>query len=103
MREGGLIVVRQRPHSAKGFVFITIEEKDSLMNVIVRHDAYERYREVFRDSTLVAILGRVQRAFGTVNVLARRVVALDPKAPDAPQPGRSYREAPVSVPSHDFH
>ena len=45
---GGLVITRQRPGTAKGFVFLTIEDETGLVNVIVRPDIYERYRRTIR-------------------------------------------------------
>ena len=45
---GGMVITRQRPGTAKGFVFLTLEDETGLVNVIVRPDVYERYRRVIR-------------------------------------------------------
>jgi error-prone DNA polymerase len=82
VRLGGLVVCRQAPPTAKGFVFLTLEDEHGLMNVIVRPDVYARFRGVLREQPLVAIAGRAQRSEGPVNVLAERAVALDLGVPD---------------------
>ena len=87
---GGVVVCRQRPQTAKGFVFLTLEDEAGLVNVIVRPDVYARYRGALRDEPLVAVAGRVQRDRGTVSVLAERAVGLDLASPDAgPGEGRA--------------
>lgn len=99
-RVGGLVVCRQRPGTAKGFVFLTLEDEWGLINVIVRPDVYERYRSVLRDSHLIAVGGRVQKAYGTTNLIATRALAIDPRVADA-----SPREKEIitaSVRAHDF-
>jgi len=102
VRVGGLVVCRQRPRTAKGYLFLTLEDERGLMNIIVRPDVYGQYRDTLRQHPLLAVAGRLQRAFGTVNVLAERVLALDPAIPDG-----SMDTAPAPVPagirSHDFH
>jgi error-prone DNA polymerase len=102
VRVGGLVVCRQRPQTAKGFVFITLEDADGLVNVIAPPRVFQECRLALRDSTLIAVAGKLQRAFGTINVIATRAIALDPRVPDAPTatPGRVM---PVGVRSHDFH
>lgn len=103
VRVGGLVVCRQSPGTAKGFVFMTLEDDQGLVNVIVRPDVYTRYRSTLRDQPLVAIAGRAQRSNGLVNVLAERAVGLDPSVPDPERVGQ--RASPVVQPaigSHDF-
>jgi error-prone DNA polymerase len=96
VRVGGLVVCHQAPPTAKGFVFLTLEDEHGLVNVIVRPAVYARSREVLRDQPLVAIAGRVQRGDGPVNVLAERAVALDLAVPDPEreQVGRPAAAAP---------
>lgn len=101
VRVGGLVVCRQRPMTAKGYVFLTLEDEAGLINVIIAPAIYRQYRDELRQSCLIAIAGQLQRAFGTVNVVARRVIALDPSRSDSgPTPQRS--PSAVGVRSHDF-
>ncbi|MEA2391276.1 MAG: error-prone polymerase [Solirubrobacteraceae bacterium] len=84
VRTGGLVVARQRPGTAKGVVFLLVEDEHGTINLIVPPPVYERYRLVVRTEPLVLIDGTLERfaaAGGAVNVLVRRVVAID--APDA--------------------
>lgn len=74
VRVGGLVVCRQRPQTAKGYVFLTLEDDTGQVNVIVRPDVYQQYRDPLRNHPLVAVAGTLQRAFGTVNVVARRAL-----------------------------
>jgi error-prone DNA polymerase len=68
--------VRQRPPTAKGFVFITMEDEDGLMNVIVKPDVYERYYKVLRNSFLLIVEGTIQKQPGILNVLAEGAVGM---------------------------
>ncbi|MGC2130335.1 MAG: DNA polymerase III subunit alpha [Candidatus Aquilonibacter sp.] len=70
-RVGGLVITRQRPGTAKGFVFVTIEDETGLVNVIVRPDVYERYRRVIRTASMIVIEGVLQKEQGTIDMLAR--------------------------------
>ncbi len=72
-RVGGLVITRQRPGTAKGFVFLTLEDETGLVNVIVRPDVYERYRRTIRRSMTVIVEGELQKESGCVDVLARAV------------------------------
>ncbi|HEX5414621.1 MAG TPA: DNA polymerase III subunit alpha [Chloroflexota bacterium] len=101
VRVGGLVVCRQRPQTAKGYVFLTLEDAYGLVNVIAAPDVFQQYRDALRNGSLIAVAGRLQRAYGTINVLARRAISLDLTRPDA-EPAREHPLV-ASVPSHDFH
>jgi error-prone DNA polymerase len=74
---GGMVITRQRPGTAKGFVFLTLEDETGLVNVIVRPDVYERYRRVIRQSKALVIEGTLQKEYGVVDVIMKRCWALD--------------------------
>jgi error-prone DNA polymerase len=74
---GGLVITRQRPGTAKGFVFLTLEDETGLVNVIVRPDVYEEYRRVIRTTNMLIVEGKLQRESGAIDLLARRVRAFD--------------------------
>jgi error-prone DNA polymerase len=76
-RVGGMVITRQRPGTAKGFVFLTLEDETGLVNVIVRPDVYERYRRVIRTSAVLVIEGKLQKEEGCVDLLARRFWSFD--------------------------
>jgi error-prone DNA polymerase len=76
-RVGGMVITRQRPGTAKGFVFLTLEDETGLVNVIVRPDVYERFRRAIRLSNMLVIEGQVQKESGVLDVLARRVWSFD--------------------------
>ena len=101
VRIGGLVVCRQRPQTAKGYVFLTLEDERGLVNVIAAPDVFRQYRDALRNGSLIAVVGRLQRAYGTVNVLARRAITLDLTRPDAPVAESAPSAATVR--SHDFH
>jgi DNA polymerase III alpha subunit len=72
----GLVVARQRPETAKGTVFLLIEDETGMTNVIVRTDVYDRYRAAVRGEPFVCIRGKLAKDDGTVNVLAEEVEGL---------------------------
>ena len=76
VRVAGLVVMRQRPPTAKGHVFITLEDEEGLVNLIVRPAVYERYRPALRNSTLLWAEGRLQREGQTVSVLVQWAASL---------------------------
>jgi error-prone DNA polymerase len=76
---GGLVITRQRPGTAKGFVFLTLEDETGLVNVIVRPDVYERNRRVIRQSQCLVIEGVLQKDQGTMDIIMKRCRTLDPR------------------------
>jgi error-prone DNA polymerase len=87
-RVAGMIVCRQRPPTAKGFVFLTLEDEHGLMNVIVRPGVYARDRRTINGEGLVLVAGAVQRQDSVLNLLAHQVQPLDP--PTALPTARSH-------------
>jgi len=72
----GLVVCRQRPGTAKGFVFLVLEDEFGLVNVIVKPDLYERQRSLVRTEPFVSARGELKRRDGTVNLVAESFRAL---------------------------
>ncbi|HWP38207.1 MAG TPA: OB-fold nucleic acid binding domain-containing protein, partial [Gemmatimonadales bacterium] len=72
----GLVVARQRPHTAKGFVFVLMEDVAGMINVIVRPDIYDRDRTAIRAEPFLWVMGKLQKDDGTLNVIAEEVRAL---------------------------
>ncbi len=70
----GLVLVRQRPGSAKGVIFMTLEDETGTTNVIVWPKIFERYRPVVMGARLVALRGRLQKAHGVIHVVADHLV-----------------------------
>jgi error-prone DNA polymerase len=69
VRVAGLVLLRQRPSTAKGIVFMTIEDESGAANLIFRPKVYEAVRMAVRSATLVAVSGKVERRDGVVHVL----------------------------------
>ncbi len=69
----GLVICRQRPGSAKGVVFLTLEDETGNGNIVVWPDRFERYRRVTIGARLIRIEGRVQRSGIVVHVVAERM------------------------------
>jgi error-prone DNA polymerase len=72
----GIVVARQRPQTAKGYVFILFEDEDGPINVIVKPKTYQRDRSTIRMEPFVAVKGRLQKDGETINVIAYEVKAL---------------------------
>ena len=65
----GLVTVRQRPQTAKGILFVTLEDETGIANLIVRKRVYERFRKIARMSVVLLARGKVERRHGVVHVL----------------------------------
>jgi error-prone DNA polymerase len=79
VRIGGLVVARQRPGTAKGVVFLLMEDEHGTVNLIVPPKVYERDRLVVRTEPLVLAHGRLERhasGGGAINIVVARIVAL---------------------------
>jgi hypothetical protein len=76
VRLAGIVVARQRPQTAKGYVFVLFEDEDGPVNVIVKPQIYQRDRSTIRMEPFVAVRGRLQKDGETVNVIALEVKAL---------------------------
>jgi error-prone DNA polymerase len=76
-RVGGLVITRQRPGTAKGFVFLTLEDETGVVNVIVRPKVYDAFRRPIRTSSTLIVEGRLQKESGCIDVLAEKVWSFD--------------------------
>jgi len=72
----GLVVCRQHPMTAKGFVFLLLEDEFGLANVIVKPQLYEGSRSLIRGEPLLLVRGQLQRREGITNVVAKSFRAL---------------------------
>jgi error-prone DNA polymerase len=73
VRIAGLVLVRQRPGSARGVIFMTLEDETGIANVIVWPSLFERFRPVILGGRLTQVTGRVQRESGVMHVVAEHL------------------------------
>ena len=125
----GLVLVRQKPGSAKGVCFVTLEDETGVVNLVIWPDRFEAWRGVIMAARLMAVRGRVQTDGRVIHVVAEAVAdrtdALDRLSPSAlpaakvrgdhpanpiphqtdalPQPGRHPRDIRPLQGSRDFH
>jgi error-prone DNA polymerase len=71
------VIVRQRPGSAKGMCFLTLEDETGTANAVLTPPRYRRFRVVLHTAPLVEIEGPVQNVDGVVHVRVERLVPLD--------------------------
>jgi error-prone DNA polymerase len=86
---GGWVIVRQRPGTAKGFVFLTLEDETGVSNIIITPQIFDRNRLALVNHPFLLIEGTLQNQDNVVSVKARRIRPL------------SFKVA--AAPSHDFH
>jgi error-prone DNA polymerase len=86
----GLVIVRQRPDTAKGIVFVSLEDETGIANLVVMADVYERCRTVVRGAPYLLARGRVERSGAVVNVRVESVAPLA-LAPPVGSRAREFR------------
>jgi error-prone DNA polymerase len=89
VRVAGAVVVRQRPGTAKGFVFLNLEDETGLVNVVVPPPIFHRCRLMLVDEPFLLIVGVLEHREGVISVRAGKIEPLHHRLPQ--------------VPSHDFH
>lgn len=101
----GLILVRQRPGSAKGVLFLTIEDESGIANGILWPDRFEAHRRIVMSSAMVSIRGRVQKEGIVIHVVTEQVTDLTwllRQVGDIDLPKLAPRGATPSGPDHGF-
>jgi error-prone DNA polymerase len=69
----GLVLLRQRPSTAKGITFVTLEDETGVANLIVRPDVWERYHRAAKSATVMLAHGRLQNEAGVIHVLVAKL------------------------------
>jgi error-prone DNA polymerase len=88
VKVAGLVITRQAPGTAKGHVFISLEDEYGTVNCILRPHVFQRYKPVATRSSVLVLEGRLVHDSGVINILVDRV--------------QSGFDSPVEVRSHDF-
>jgi error-prone DNA polymerase len=114
VKVAGLVIVRQRPGTAKGFCFLTLEDETGICNAVVVPDMFQKHRALIHTSSLLLLEGPLQVVDNVIHVRARRFRELQISDQRIDQKGRGYRmrvspqerpedDSPVTLPkSHDF-
>ncbi len=90
VRVAGVVLVRQRPATASGVVFVTLEDETGTANLVIWSDTFERYRRTIRLSTALIVEGRIEREGEVVHVHARKFKSLDPYLPALESVSRDF-------------
>jgi len=124
----GLVITRQRPGTASGVIFLTLEDETGVSNIVVWPKVYEKYRRTVMGGRLLRVTGKLEREGIVVHLIADRIEDLShrltdlghpmdgaigitqPQADDAPRPPRyppramhPREQAKRLFPSRDFH
>ncbi|MBB2160576.1 error-prone DNA polymerase [Gluconacetobacter sacchari] len=107
----GLVLVRQRPGSAEGVVFLTLEDETSALNVIIWRDLFETYRRRVMSGQMLAVMGSVQKEGEVVHLVAREITDLSDLLADVGNrgaglgngAGEGEKTEKMVVRSRDFH
>jgi error-prone DNA polymerase len=89
VRTAGCVIARQRPGTAMGFIFLSMEDETGIANVIVTPDLYERQRLIVTGSKFIMAEGPLQNQDGVIHIKATRL--------------QSLSDQTLEVRSHDFH
>ena len=76
VRTGGLCIVRQRPGTAKGFVFLSLEDETGIANIVIDPDTFEQNRRPILASALMVVEGRLEKHDGVISVKGDRFWSL---------------------------
>ncbi len=74
----GLVLVRQRPGTANGVIFLTLEDETGIANIIVWRAAYERFRRAVVSARALRVTGRLQRENSVVQIIAEQIEDISP-------------------------
>ena len=97
----GLVLVRQQPGSAKGVIFMTLEDETGIANLILWRKVFERFRPAVMGARLIECVGTVQREGEVIHVVAERLTDLSPLLRRLCDPAQSA-PAELEVTSRDF-
>jgi error-prone DNA polymerase len=89
VRTAGCVICRQRPGTAKGLVFLSLEDETGIGNAVVMPDVFERERKALLGNSYIVVEGEMQNIDNVTSIKASRIIPL--------------AMAEASVPSHDFH
>jgi error-prone DNA polymerase len=91
VRVAGLVLVRQRPSTAKGITFVTLEDETGVANLIVRLDVWERFYQVARGASSMIAHGRLQNQEGVIHVLVSRLESMSGRLGEMRSVSRDFR------------
>jgi len=77
VKVAGLVIIRQRPGTAKGFIFLTLEDETGLINVVVKPNLVKRCRRAIVSSSILLVKGKLEKHEGVINVIGNEFTPLE--------------------------
>ena len=91
LRVAGLVLLRQRPSTAKGVTFVTLEDETGIVNLIVQPEVWERHHQAARAATVLLAHGVLQRHESIIHVLVGRLEDLSRELVEIETKSRDFR------------
>ena len=91
VRVAGLVLLRQRPSTAKGITFVTLEDETGTANLIVRQAVWQRFQQIARHAPAWIAHGKLERSREVIHVVVNRLEDLSDKLGDVPVRSRDFR------------
>jgi len=105
-----LVLVRQRPGTAKGVIFLTLEDETGIVNIVVWPKMMEKHRRIVMTSRFLAVRGRIERQGLVIHVVAEQLIdltaelsALSAGEATLPETARQVGQGSWTPKSRDFH
>ncbi len=109
-RVAGLVLVRQQPGTAKGVIFITLEDETGIINVVVWPKVFDRHRRTVMSAQFLEVRGKIERDGLVIHVIANELVDLTPRLralgdgeAELPDQEKRHGEGSWKPRSRDFH
>ncbi|MGB2803289.1 MAG: OB-fold nucleic acid binding domain-containing protein [Candidatus Zixiibacteriota bacterium] len=77
VKVAGLVIIRQRPGTAKGFIFLTLEDETGLINVVVKPNFVKRCRRAIVSSSILLVKGKLEKHEGVINVIGNEFTPME--------------------------
>jgi error-prone DNA polymerase len=90
-RVAGLVLSRQRPETAKGITFMTLEDETGTTNLIIRPKVWERFRRIARQAGALIATGLMQKQDGVIHLIVHRFEDLTSQLPELGHRSRDFR------------
>ncbi|WP_188477652.1 OB-fold nucleic acid binding domain-containing protein [Primorskyibacter flagellatus] len=94
----GLVILRQRPGTAKGVIFVTLEDETGVVNVIVWRKLYEQFRRAVIAGRMLRVTGRLQRENEVTHIIAEHVEDISAMLDDLLRAGGPGEVDPLALP-----
>ncbi|WP_018627714.1 error-prone DNA polymerase [Niabella aurantiaca] len=96
VRVAGLVLVRQRPQTATGICFITVEDETGIANLVVFHRVFEQYRREILQAKLLMVSGKLQKEGEVIHIVVQRCYNMNALLKEAGTPGAPGLRLPVT-------